>query len=461
MILRAAWVVPVAAPPIRDGYVQIDGSRIAAVGSASSLANPSDAINVGHCILTPGLVNAHTHLELTCYAGLIAPAPFWEWIPQLVRLRAAQGQIEREGRAAIDGAWRSLRFGVTCVGDISRRNVHWRGLRSIPIRKVCYVELLSLADSPPRNLDELRAAVAEVEEDSLLTVGVTPHAPYSVPEHEIGASIAFARQIGRPWTTHWMETREECAFLRGEVESPHPFLVELIRQCRIEPPRCGAMEYLARCLEAAGHSPFPLPGETTGGSTRESSGEMSSRACTLPQPLPERDGGERGVGADMKPHIAREPRGLLAHMNYPDAGDAARAAAMGLAIAYCPRAHHFFGHPPHPYREYLDAGVNVVLGTDSVASNWSLSVLAEAQYVSQRTKEPPPADLLLRMITINAARALGLDQAIGTIEPGKQADLVAFPCPPHIADPVAHLITHAPEPTKVWTAGELRIANSE
>jgi cytosine/adenosine deaminase-related metal-dependent hydrolase len=461
--------LPVSGPPIRDGYVQVEGDRILAVGALAELrgADPNPArrsadsrapasadalADLGDCILTPGLVNAHTHLELTCYAGALEPAPFWEWIPQLVRLRAAPGQIERESQGVVDGARQSLGFGVTCVGDISRRNVHWRGLRPLPIRKVCYVELLSLADDPPRNPAELRAAVAEVEEDALLTVGVTPHAPYSVPGHEIAASIALAHELGRPWTTHWMETREECAFLRGEIESPHPFLVELLRQCRIESPRRSPLSYLEACRK-----PFCHPEGNAGGARAENQSALQPSVLTS---SPSHSGTEEDQSRD-RPAITPASPGLLAHMNYPETGDAARVAAMGLSVAYCPRAHHFFGHPPHPYRDYLDAGVNLVLGTDSAASNWSLSVLAEAQFVRRNAPNPPASDVLLELITINPARALGLGAAIGTLEPGKQADLAAFRCPADVADPVTYLVDHAPRPTKVWTAGELRIANRE
>lgn len=477
VILRAAWVVPVSGPPIRDGCVRVENGRITAAGAFQELIarrpdDPSRALgragavrphgapgsaaadeiltDLGDCILTPGLVNAHTHLELTCYAGQLEPAPFWEWIPRLVRLRAAPGQLERESQGVVDGARQSLGHGVTCVGDISRRNLHWRALRPIPLRKVCYVELLSLADEPPRNPAELRSAVEEVEEDGLLTVGVTPHAPYSVPAREIAASIALAHELGRPWTTHWMETREECAFLRGEVESPHPFLAGLIRQCRIEAPRQSPLNYLAACRALA------LERE---GATGERCAERSrqSMVAALPGPLPGTVGDER----THRPGVSRLSPGLLAHMNYPEPGDAARVAQMGLSIAYCPRAHRFFGHTPHPYREYIAAGVNVALGTDSMASNLSLSPLAEAQFVHQTTADAPRADVLFRMITINAARALGLDDVIGTLDPGKQADLAAFSCPADTLDPIGYLVDRAPRPVAVWTAGELRLANRQ
>lgn len=516
-VIRAAWVVPVSGPPIRDGYVEICDDRISAVGAwadrdaagspplppvpsregsgegrtpphrdrpdspvpadralgTSSTDTPLDAataqprhdapavIDLGSAILTPGLINAHTHLELTCYAEQIEPSPFWEWIPRLVRLRAAPGQLEREARGVEDGAWRSVRAGVTCVGDVSRRNVHWRALQSIPMRKVCFVELLSLADDPPRNMDELRAGVAEVEEDALLTVGVTPHAPYSVPGHEIAESVLLARTLGRPWTTHWMETREECAFIRGEVASPHPFLASLLEQCGVVSPRKPPLDYLAACLVRANAA----TANSEPGCRPRTAGLRSDTST----PLPAREAGEgrsrqRGRHVDSPasadPGSRMTPGGptpplLLAHMNYPEPGDARRVAALGASIAYCPRAHRFFGHPPHPYRAYRDAGVNVVLATDSLASNWSLSLLEEARFIRRETPDPPPAAELLDLLTRGPAWALGLDALVGTLEPGKQADLAAFSCPPDTDDPAAFLVDHAPPAQAVWVAGRL------
>ncbi|MEW6251769.1 MAG: amidohydrolase family protein [Planctomycetota bacterium] len=452
MILRAAWVAPVGGPVIRDGEVEIAAGRIVAVGpvartlragqaalqhdhpQAAPQHDPSqaapqhdssqaarqhdspqseppapagghDVLELGNVVLTPGLVNAHTHLELTCYAGLLRPAPFWEWIPELARLRAAAGQVERERAGVAEGAWQSLRAGVTCVGDISRRNLHWPVLKTLPLRKVCFVELLSLADHPPRNPEELRAAVAQVEEDDFLTVGIAPHAPYSVPGEQIRAAVRLAGELGRPWCTHWAETREERGFLLGDGAALPAFLCALLEQCGVRPPGCSAIPYLEECC-------------------------------------------------------AGGPPGLLAHVNYVEGDDAARLAAAGHTVVYCPRAHHFFGHPPHPYRALLASGVRVVLGTDSLASNESLSLLAEARHLRRQTPDAPPPDVLLRMMTLEPARALGLGERIGSLEPGKAADLAAFPwrrvadgATEAAGDPIAQLIDDAPAPVGVWVSG--------
>jgi cytosine/adenosine deaminase-related metal-dependent hydrolase len=400
VILTANWVLPISRPPLRHGAVQIHEQRITHVGPATKLAGLDDTtIPLGDVALTPGLVNPHTHLELTCYAGQLPPGPLWDWFKPLLRLRAAPAQIEREQYGVQEGAWQSLKSGVTCVGDISRRNLHWPVLKLIPIRKVCFAELLTIANLPPRNLEELHDAVREVDEDELLTVGISPHASFSVPEDQIRAAITLADQLQRPWCTHWAESPEECAFLKGQAATLHPFLDPFLRRHHIHSPHLTPAAYLERC-----------------------------RASAAP--------------------------GTIAHGNYFEPEDIDRLADSGHTVVYCPRSHRFFHHAPHPYRALLRAGVNVALGTDSIASNENLSLLEEARFVLTRTEDPPPADQLLRMITLDAARALRLNEHVGSLDPGKLADLAAFPCPAKTPDPCESLIQEAPAPSGVWVAGQ-------
>lgn len=426
MILRAAWLIPVETPPLYDGFAEIRDGRIVAVGPWSEHA-PCGAAPVERldAILTPGLVNPHTHLELGCYAGLFSPGPFWPWILRLAALRAEPSRVEHERRAAEEWAWRSLRAGVTCVGDISRRNVAWRALRHVPIRKVCYAELLSLAALPPRTPEELARALDEIVEDDLLTAGVTPHAPYSVPPHHFRAAIELAASRQRPWTTHLAETPEEVAFLAGDHQALPPPLAALMLPCQIHPPRRRPVQFLAEC--AAGLPP-----------------------------------------------------GSIAHANYVPDREWPSLAASGHVVIYCPRAHAFFGHAPHPFRRMQAAGVRVAIGTDSPASNDDVSMLAELHHVWTKLADPPAPAHLFRMATLDAAAALGLQTRIGSLTPGKYADLVAWPLPAQPApglpsssaprqvidrtqtplrpeptnfDPLRWLIEHAPAPVAVWVAG--------
>lgn len=399
MILRAGWVLPVDAPPIRDGYVAIHQGRIRGVGAwAQRPMEDRDLIDLGPGTLAPGLVNPHTHLELTCYEGKIAPAPFWSWIGGVIPLRRAPGQIEREQAAAESGAWRLLRDGVTCVGDISRLNIAWPALKRVPIRKICFVELLTLADAAPRTPAELQTAVESVEEDELLTVGVTPHAPYSVPLEHFAAAVALARRIERPWTTHLAETREERDFLAGDENALPAFLRELASRHAVRSPRTSPGDFVARLADEV-------------------------------------------------------PPGALAHLNYADENDAAALAAGGHVAVVCPRAHHYFGHPPHPWRRLRERGLRVALGTDSAASNVGLSLRDELRFLlEQGGGELTDADGL-RMITLEAAAALGLEGRIGSLTPGKQADLAWFESPGGMNDPYDAIVGEGAACRGVWVAG--------
>ena len=399
MILKAAWVVPVVGSPIQDGFVEIVADRIVRVGAVSELSlSFTETVDLGEAVLLPGFVNPHTHLEMTGYAGTVPPTDFWPWIGKMIVLRAAPGMLDREQAGVREGARLSLRAGVTCIGDISRTNLAWPVLKNIPIRKVCFAELLSVADLPPRDPAELRRIAEEVAEDELLTVGFSPHAPYTVPRGQIRGAFELAAELGRPWTMHLAETREEVAFLRGEANALNPMFAKLLAERGVHSPRCLPGELLAECAAGCGS-------------------------------------------------------GSVAHGNYLTEREYARLAEQGHVVMYCPRSHHFFGHSPHPFAAMRRAGVTVALGTDSLASNQSLSMLDEMHFVHAQIANPPEPNELLRMATLDAARALNLEEQIGSLEAGKQADLGAFAMPAGVSDPVRHLIENPGEAQAVWIAG--------
>lgn len=397
MILRADWLYPVAGPLVRDGFVEISGTRIVRCGPADQCPRGAALEDCGAAIIMPGLINPHTHLELTGYYGQLPPEPFWPWIVQLIALRSQPGQVSRERAGVAEGAWQSLRAGVTCVGDISRTHLAWEVLRPLPIRKVCFAELLTIAADPPRDPDELRTAVEATDEDDLLTAGVSPHAPYTVPPDQVREAIHLAARRNRPWTMHLAETPEEVALLAGDPS--------------------GLPDTLIRRAVAAGVQINP------------------------------------GSVADYVAENCAAAAGALVHMNYLDDANIARLADMPHTVIYCPRAHHFFGHRAHPLGRLLAAGVRVSIGTDSLASNDSLSILDELAFIRRHVDRTISATRLLEMVTRDAAAALGLDEHVGTLEAGKCADLAVFPCRPAATDPLDDLIDEAPRPLAVYVAG--------
>lgn len=398
MIVKAAWIAPVVSPLIKDGFVAWDAGRISGIGNVAELPNSADVEDLGQVILTPGFINAHTHLELTCYAGKLPRGLLWPWIAKLLALRqeagAAAAEIEADGIAR--GARDSLSAGVTCVGDISRSNQAWPVLKPLPIRKVCFVELITIANAPPRNVTELNTSLDQVEIDERLYLGISPHAPYTVRNDHIRDAIALASEREIPWTMHYAETPEEIAFLSGDATGlPHP-----IQQAQQQHNfSAGSDDFWDSAMN----------------------------------------------GSDA---------GLLAHANYVSTQQIRHLSKHQLGVAYCPRAHDYFNHQNHPYQKLRSSGVPVCLATDSLASNESLSLLHECKFLRQNDPHHPTAVELLEMITRIPAAALGLSDEIGTLEPGKLADMAAFPIKMGNESALDALFAVAPKPDGVWIAGE-------
>ncbi len=408
MIVTARYVYTADGPLIESGALRVTAGRITWVGRRSELSPVDlagdDVRDLGEALLTPGLINAHAHLELSALAGRIRPSGLWTWLARLVKLRR---QIERsaERQAARRAAEDALACGVTCIADISRRGDTWQILRELPMRTVCFTELITIARDAPRTPaeldDHMASAAARTQGIPRLSLGVSPHAPYTVSCEHLSETAALARRRGLPLTTHWAETKEECRWLARGGGRLGALLWTLGAGGRIRAPRRSPMAYAdqAGLLDAAS---------------------------------------------------------LLAHVNYMDDDDLATLAASRACVAYCPRSHRFFGHRGHRWRDMLDAGVLVCVGTDSLASlppGSRLSMLDEMALLRDEAPELP-AEVFWRMVTLNAATALGLDTETGSLAPGKAADLVAWPVTDATAsDPLADVIASRPDPTAVWVDG--------
>ena len=372
-VYRARWLLPVAGDPVENGAIAVDRGRVTDVGKASTLRGDS-VQDLGDCILLPGFVNAHTHLELSCYRGCVAPKPLWEWFDELIvmRLRAEAAAEERE--AVRLGAAESLAAGVTCVGDISRMGIQVDVLQASPIRKVCFLELISGAHVPPHDAASLASALDRASafaEPQRLILGVSPHALYTVTWDDLVGAGTLAAEHKAPLTIHLLETADEAPWLAtgsGRLQ-----------------------EQLSK---------YRLPTASQG---------LRGRAIELLQ--------QTGIAGQ---------RPLLAHVNYIDDRELQSLAASGAAVVWCPRSHRFFGHGPHRWREMLAAGINVCIGTDSLASNDTLSILDELRFV-RRTVSDVPLDTILEMGTLRGAMALSMERHVGSLQIGKCADFMAVP----------------------------------
>jgi cytosine/adenosine deaminase-related metal-dependent hydrolase len=358
--LTARWVFPVDRPPLERGTVTVSGQRIVAVRPRREAAADFD---FGEAAIIPGLVNAHTHLDLTGLRGQAPPSPeFTSWLRQVIAFRRGRSpeQVQKDIR---EGIAECLRFGTTLVGDISGDGGSWDALAAAPLRAVVYREILGLpaerASAAWQRLDDWLASRAPT---ATCRPGVSPHAPYSVR----ASLFQSAAARGVPVAAHVAETAAERELL---AQRRGPFVSFLTDLEVLDPD---------------------------------------------------------GLADDFN-HVLRLLRGdqptLIVHGNYltPDTNLPANST-----LVYCPRTHAAFGHTPHPFRHFLARGVRVALGTDGLASNPDLDLLAEARFLHERCPDVS-GDVVLRMATLSGAEALGWADETGSLTPGKSADLVVVP----------------------------------
>jgi len=410
-LITAGWVAPMDGPIIRNGAVVIADGRIVAVGAARQLlashGHHSCRQDLPEAILLPGLVNPHTHLELsTCRCDDSPPGSFAEWILS-IRQRMREGSQpgadpEQSVRLAVEaGIQQCLRFGVTTVGDISQQMHLTRPvLRDAPIRVVSFGEVLGLGGLRWRFDELLPRAIDRSMESSKLRVGLTPHAPYTVDLPGYQQCIQIARQQRLPLATHLAETVEERQFIEHH-SGP-----------------------LRRIWEQIGAWVEPVA--TFRGGTPVA---MAQAIGLLEYPT------------------------LLAHVNYCEQSDLELLSRGQASVVYCPRTHRYFGHPPHRWRDMLACGINLAVGTDSCASSPDLNIVDELRLLQQIAPDMP-SQALWRLATVASARALGMHDSIGSLTVGKRADMVAFPVARGDGDdPLGAILRDQRIPTGVWIDG--------
>lgn len=380
---HARWVVPITAPSIHDGTVVVDGTRIAYVGPRAS-APAGEDVDLEDAVLLPGLVNAHTHLELTAFRGLMPDVPFRDWIVRLQTAKVTVMTPERYLDAARLGIAEGLRAGVTTYADTCDSGVALAAMCETGVRGIMYQEVFCPSADEARVADAiagLRRRLAELapRQTPLVRLGVSPHAPYTVSD----PLFSFAARAGYPVAVHIAESEAETRFVR---DGEGPFADGLRRRGIPVAPRARSPITLLHAL---------------------------------------------GV-LDARP--------LLIHAVRIDDADIAAIAAAGAAVAHCPVSNAKLGHGIAPLDRLLAANVAVGLGSDSMAANDRMDLLEEARAatLAQRTRTGRPDAIAphdaLALATLGGARALGLADRIGSLEVGKDADLAAFPLPAGFGD---------------------------
>jgi len=373
-VISADWVIPVEGLPIENGAVAIaDDGTIEAVGPTAELGQGEHHAG---CVIIPGFVNAHSHLEYAVYAGFGDGLPFVPWIGMHVQRKDALDFDDMTAIATV-GAHGSLRSGVTTVGDCSFSGATALAAASSGLRAIVYLEVFSTGGAPLDRFDEAHGRIEHVLTDRV-SVGVSPHAPYTCTL-EIYRACA---ELGIPQATHFAESAAERDWLVSGA---------------------GDWSPLARFL-------VPPPGET----------------------------GIRMLAAEG----LLGPTLLAAHCVHADAEEIELLARHGVGVAHCPRSNGYLGCGVAPLAELREAGVAVSIATDSPASTPSLDMFEEIRtaIVGARARAGNPGALTaadaLELATLGGARVLGLSDQIGSLVPGKLADLAVVSLVDSPFDPV-------------------------
>jgi 5-methylthioadenosine/S-adenosylhomocysteine deaminase len=380
--LSADWLVPVEGEPIRDGSVAIaDDGTIAAVGPAAHLGTGE---RFDGCVIVPGLVDCHSHLEYAVYAGFGDGLPFSSWIGLHVS-RKSLLDLDQMRAIATDGAHECLRSGITTVGDCSFVGAAAEAAAETGLRAIVYLEVFGRDASALGRFEEMRMRVEPVLSDRV-RLGVSPHAPYTCTLELYEACAG----LGLPVATHLAESVSERLYLL-EGSGDWAAFSDLL----VPPPGTTGIRLLAE----AG-----LLGPT-----------VMAAHCV--------DVGEEEIRI---------------------------LADAGAGVAHCPRSNGYLGCGVAPLEELLAAGIPVGIATDSPASTPSFDLFEELRsaIVAARARAGRPdalsAGRALELATLGGARVLGMDAEIGSLVPGKQADLAVVslagsPFDP-VEDPVAAVV---------------------
>ena len=372
MLLRARTVLPVSQPPIADGFVRVAGDLITEVGAWADLADSTGAEDLGEVILMPGLVNAHCHLDYTDFIGAIPPQnSFTDWINALVDLKRDVDDAAHV-RSWMNGAEQCLLNGITSIGNIETRPDLLPDLWEYgSLRMFSFIELIVMRAESDAN----KVVVDTVEwianhAPERMHVGLSPHAPYTTKPELLEACVA----THLPLAIHLAESVEED---------------EMFRQ---------GSGRLFDWLSGTG------------------------RIMT--------DCGHRSPTAHLERHGVLREGTLVVHGNYLNDDDIHLLGKNKVSLVHCPRSHDYFGHAPFRAEALHATGVNLCLGTDSLATvrngDAELSLFDELDSHQKAFPELEP-DELFKRVTTNPARALGMAGQVGELTADAFADMILLP----------------------------------
>lgn len=383
---RADWVLPVGTKPLSRGWIAVDDGRIGEVGD-----DASEAIDLGSVALLPGLVNAHTHLELSYLRGQVGRAgSLVDWVRSLLRLRRQSSEASAADiRAAVAQAIGEARAsGTVLFGDVANTLVTVPALSTAGVSARVFLELIGFnAADPTAQVRDARQRVTEVQpDDGRVRVGLSAHAPYSVSPDLFRQIRADLDRAAEPvCCVHLAESPEEVDFLTTGSGGWRGLLDDL----------------------GAWNSEWRVPGAS---------------------PVEYLD----GIGF-------LDARVMAVHCVQCTGEDLRRLQALGVTVVSCPRSNEYVGVGAPPLEAFYAMDVDVAFGTDSLASVETLNMfdeLAEARRLAPRVS----ASSLLRSATLVGATALGFGDDYGTLEPGRRAEVLAVRIPEGVTDVEEYLV---------------------
>jgi 5-methylthioadenosine/S-adenosylhomocysteine deaminase len=385
MLLTARYVLPVAAPHIDNGAVLVRDGIIQEIGEADALkdSHPDEEVrDFGRACLMPGFVDLHTHLEYSGMRGLVDDLPYSQWKIQVMGMEERLDADDWDD-AALLGALEALQSGITTVADITDTGASTRAVADSGIRGFLYREVQTMEKDAVEA--EMQAATEDIESwrgldgRDRMTVGIAPHSPYSCHPELFSrvAELAIAEDL--PVTTHLAGSRDEYDFV-------------MYGSSRL------AVDYRDQA-DADGVGWLPT--------------------------------GVSPVRYVLQWGLLDVPNMLAVHCTQVDEDDIDVLASRDVAVAYCPRCNAKLGMGMAPLGRFLRHDIRVGIGTDSPASNNTLDMFDEMRIglLLQRSVEGHEqfyiARQFVKLATLDAARALGIDDRVGSLEPGKRADIIA------------------------------------
>jgi cytosine/adenosine deaminase-related metal-dependent hydrolase len=390
---HAAWILPISEPPIRDGWLAVDRGRVVALGAAGRrvLSDGAQVVDLGDVAVLPGLVNAHTHLELSYLRDEVPPASqFVTWVRGVIQAR--RQRPDPSGREILDAVDSALNEAVACgtaiVGDISNTLVTFGPLTRSRLAAVVFYELIRFnAPDPAGVVAQACRAIEALVPTERVRASLAAHAPYSVSPLVLRAiRQAVDRDPFAPCSIHLSESAEEVEFIRSGG-GPWRGLLEEIGSWDPDwvPPGGSPVQFL------------------------DDSGFLDARV-------------------------------LAVHGVQMTTADLDRLVARGTTLVTCPRSNGHTGAGAPPIEDFYNYGVKVAVGTDSLASSPDLNVFAEI--ATMRALAPTvSAGALLDSATRQGAHALGFNADYGTIEPGKLARLLVVNMPANTEDVEEYLVS--------------------